>query len=99
MAVRTREDILESIRGIIGESSDDNTIALLEDITDTYDDLETRANGDGIDWKARYEENDNEWRRKYTERFYGSDLKESENKEQEEPEKPMTFDDLFKEED
>ena len=85
MAVRTKEDILESIRGVIGESSDDNTIALLEDITDTYDDLETRANGDGVNWKERYEENDREWRNKYTERFFSSEPKEPEEPEKQDP--------------
>lgn len=100
MAIRTKDEILESFKGIIGESTDDNTIAFLEDVTDTFSDLETRANGDGVDWKSMYEENDKEWRNKYTERFFSSEPKnEPENKEPEEPEKPMTFDDLFKQED
>ena len=35
MAVRTREEILESIRSRIGEDTSDESISLLEDITDT----------------------------------------------------------------
>ena len=98
MAIRTKDEILESVRGMVGESSDDATISFLEDITDTFSDLETRANGDGIDWKARYEENDKEWRNKYTERFFSNEPKTNPEPDPE-PEKPMTFDDLFKEED
>jgi hypothetical protein len=36
MAVRTREEILESIRNIVGDSTDDNTLQVLEDVTDTF---------------------------------------------------------------
>ena len=72
MAVKTREEIIESVKSIVGEQNDDKTIAFLEDVTDTLSDLETKAKGDGIDWKTKYEENDGEWRRKYTERFYNS---------------------------
>lgn len=73
MSVKTREEILEAIKTRVGEQTDDETIAFLEDVTDTISDLETRANGDGKDWKTMYEENDAEWRRKYTERFFSND--------------------------
>ena len=96
MAVKTREEILEELKVRIGEQTDDETIAFLEDVTDTLSDLETKAKGDGIDWKAKYEENDTEWRKKYTERFYSSDP----NPDQEPPKpddtpKPKTFEELF----
>ena len=96
MAVRTREEILESIRTRVGEATDDDTIAFIEDVTDTFTDLETRANGDGTDWKKKYEENDESWRKKYTERFFS---KESEPIPDQEPEPAQikAFEDLFKE--
>lgn len=72
MAVKTREEILAEVKSRVGEQSDDETITFIEDITDTLSDLETKAQGDGTDWKVKYEENDAEWRRKYTERFYNS---------------------------
>ena len=93
MSVRSREEILESLRTRFGESTDDDSIAFIEDITDTLTDLETRANGDGTDWKEKYETNDAEWRKKYTERFFnGEPLPKEEPKEE-----PKTFSDLFKE--
>ena len=99
MAVKTREEILESFKTRLGENPDDDSIAFLEDVTDTLDDFEKRANGDGTDWKTKYEENDANWRKKYTERFF-SDEPEPNTKPDPKPEPddtPKTFSDLFKE--
>lgn len=96
MAVRTREEILESVRARVGEQTDDETIAFIEDISDTLNDLETRANGDGTNWKTKYEENDAEWRKKYTERFYSSDPNpDPEPPKPDDMAKPKTFAELF----
>lgn len=99
MAVKTREEILESFRTRIGENPDDESISFLEDVTDTLNDFEARANSDGTDWKSKYEENDANWRKKYTERFF-SDEPELTPKPDPKPEldnTPRTFSDLFKE--
>lgn len=91
MAVKTREEILAEIRARVGEQNDDETISFIEDITDTFSDLETRANGDGTDWKTKYEENDANWRKKYTERFYSSNPDDTPD----DTPKPKTFAELF----
>lgn len=99
MAVRTREEILESFKVRLGEKPDDESISFLEDVTDTLDDFEKRAKGDGTDWKSKYEENDANWRKKYTERFFSVEP-EPESKPEPKPEPddtPRTFSDLFKE--
>lgn len=96
MAVKTREEILEAVRARVGEQTDDETISFLEDVSDTLNDLETKANGDGEDWKTRYEENDAEWRKKYTERFYSSDPNnDPEPPKSDDTPKPKTFAELF----
>lgn len=95
MGVKTREEILEKLRARVGEQTDDETIAFLEDVTDTLSDLETKAKGDGTDWKTKYEENDAEWRKRYTERFYSSDNPDTEPPKSDETPKPKTFDELF----
>lgn len=99
MAVKTREEILESFRTRLGENTDDDSISFLEDVTDTLDDFEKRANGDGTDWKSKYEENDANWRKKYTERFFSGEPNPEPNPEPKpEPDNtPRTFSDLFKE--
>lgn len=95
MAVKTREEILESFKTRLGENPDDDSISFLEDFTDTLDDFEKRAKGDGTDWKSKYEENDANWRKKYTERFFSV---EPEPEPKPEPDDtPTTFSDLFKE--
>lgn len=99
MAVKTRKEILESFRTRLGENPDDESISFLEDVTDTLDDFEKKANGDGTDWKSKYEENDANWRKKYTERFFSIEP-EPNPKPRTKPEPDdtkRTFSDLFKE--
>lgn len=96
MSVKTREEILAEVKARVGEQTDDETIAFLEDVSDTFSDLETKAKGDGTDWKAKYEENDAEWRKKYTERFYSSDpYPYPEPSKSNDTTKPKTFAELF----
>ena len=99
MAVKTREEILESFKTRLGENPDDESISFLEDVTDTLDDFEKRAKGDGTDWKSKFEENDASWRKKYTERFFSNEPEPNPKPEpkQEPDDTPMTFSDLFKE--
>lgn len=98
MAIRTREEILESIRNIVGDSTDDNTLQVLEDVTDTFTDFENKT-ADQTDWKARYKENDEGWRKKYTERFYTGDPsvppKNNDTVIDESDDKPTRFEELF----
>ena len=97
MAIRTRDEILNSVRGVIGESADDQTLELLADITDTMTDLENRANNDGENWEKKYRENDAEWRKKYRDRFFSAKSNEVEDEPEQEPRKNYTFENLFKE--
>ena len=98
MAVKNKEEILEAIKTRVGEQTDDETISFLEDVSDTFTDLETRANADGEDWKTKYEENDKMWRERYTTRFFSKEPEPDPKPEPEpEPEVKKTFSDLFKE--
>ena len=63
MSVRTSEEILTSLKEILGEDTSDKALAIIEDITDTMSDLTARQS-DNEDWKAKYEANDKEWREK-----------------------------------
>ena len=99
MAIKTSEELLESIKTRIGDQTDDETIAFLEDVTDTMNDLNSKASGQE-DWKKKYEDNDAEWRKKYTDRFFtggdgGADPTITPTPD---PPKdtPKTFEDLFK---
>lgn len=93
MAVRTTEEILESIKTRVGDSTEDADLEFLEDVTDTLSDLRNKSEGQE-DWKTKYEENDKQWREKYRDRFF--EKKEEQEEKKEEPEAPKTFEDLFK---
>ena len=75
MAVKSKDDLLAIIKERIGEGTSDEDMSLIEDINDTYTDLETRISEAG-DWKAKYEENDASWRAKYKDRFFNKDVSE-----------------------
>lgn len=90
MAVKSKEDLIASIKAVIGEDTTDESLTLLEDVSDTFSSLEKN---DDIDWKTKYEENDRDWRKKYRDRFLG-EVDEDKFVEEEER-KPMTYADLF----
>ena len=98
MAVKTKAEILESIRSRVGDSTDDETLEFLEDVTDTITDLEARAS-DSTDWEGKYNELDKSWREKYRERFFSSDPKEdttgNEEFEEKEDKEKKTYESLF----
>lgn len=103
--VLTKDEIMEKIKAVIGDSTDDNSLSLVEDINDTFDNF-TKA--DGEDWQKKYEaehtkfeENDKMWREKYRDRFFNESV--DDNDDTKDPitdtpdDKPLTFENLFKE--
>ena len=99
MAVRTKEELLASLRANLSDETADDSIALIEVISDTLTDAETKAKGDGINWEQKYKDNDANWRKRYTERFYNAEVEgvpEQEQTGEQEPRK-LTFENLFKE--
>lgn len=96
--VKSKDEILASLQTRIGDDTSDEAIALIEDISDSFDDLTARVNEAG-DWKARYEENDKHWRDVYKERFFtpseGDPLMEEIDKEQPDTPKVLKYEDLF----
>ena len=103
MAVLSHDDFMNAVKGLAGDSADDNTLSMIENFTDTFNDLEARAS-DTTDWKTKYEQNDNEWREKYKARFFegkeGTDPTEVLREQKEDitdDGKDISFDDLFKE--
>lgn len=98
MAVRTKDELLEIIRGRIGDDTSDETISFVEDITDTLSDYEEKAtNSNNEDWKTKYEENDKMWREKYRERFFSKEVEKEDEDFSEDEVKSLSYDDLFEE--
>lgn len=98
--ILTKDDLIESVRTRLGEDTSDEAISFLENVTDTINDYEDKAKGDGKDWKAEAERIDKEWREKYISRFNApvDDKDEIEHKDVEEK-KIKSYEDLFKTED
>lgn len=95
MAIKSNEDLMNGIRTILGDRTDEEALGLLEDIDDTLKDYATNAN---IDWKNKYDENDAAWKQKYRDRFFGAVVDEDDKLKDEPEEKKLTYDSLFKEE-
>lgn len=70
MAVLSKDDFFAHVNEIVGNDTSDKSLQFLEDMTDTYADLESRGTGDGVDWEQRYRENDKMWAEKYRHRFF-----------------------------
>lgn len=94
MAVLNRDEFLSTIRQYIGEGSDDKSLSFLEDMTDTYDSMYNLTKEE-TSWKAKYEENDANWRNKYRERFYSNETNDEPEDESGGETKILTFADLF----
>ena len=98
----TKEQLLEKIKPIIGDSTDENVLTLLEDINDTFNSSENE------DYKARYEaevagraEDNKNWATKYRDTFFNPKAKEEfenidkDNDENKDEETILTFEALF----
>lgn len=65
-----KDAFFEKVNSIIGEKTDDEALSFLEDMQDTYNDMQKRIeDANGQDWKKKYEDNDAMWRAKYKHRW------------------------------
>lgn len=99
MAILNRDEYFEHVRAAIGDRSDDESVKFLEDMTDTYNSLEDNiTHRDGEDWEQRYHDLDNQWKKRYKERFFsgrGGNPNGLPTTSIEEEEKVITIDGLF----
>lgn len=95
MAKLSKDELIEKVKKYVGDRTDDETIEIIEDISDSID------SSDADEWKQKYEENDKMWRDKYIARFLDKEEKITpyEHEEEEEEEKEYnSYDDLFEKE-
>lgn len=100
MPVLDKKALFDKLHTFIGDDTSEEAISFMEDVTDTYNDMETRATSDGEYWKKKYEDNDAAWKVKYRHRFFSSDGGNYEQP-QEKPEitgETIKVDDLFRKE-
>ena len=94
MAKLSKDELIEKVRKYVGDRKDDDTIEIIEDISDSIDSSEAE------DWKKKYEENDKMWRDKYISRFVEKkeDEPDTPTEHDEEEKEYNFFEDLFEEE-
>lgn len=94
MAKLSKDELIEKVKKYVGDRTDDETIEIIEDITDSID----TSNSD--EWRQKYEENDKMWRDKYVSRFFDKKEEDLETpSEHEEEEKEYnSYEDLFEKE-
>lgn len=94
MAKLSKDELIEKVRKYVGDRKDDETIEIIEDISDSIDSSEAD------EWKQKYEENDKMWRDKYISRFVEKkeDELDTPTEHDEEEKEYNSFEDLFEEE-
>ena len=92
MAKLSKDELIEKVKKYVGDRTDDETIEIIEDITDSID------SSDADEWKRKYEENDKMWRDKYVSRFFDKKEDPETPTEHEEEKEYNSYEDLFEEE-
>ena len=94
MSKLSKDELIEKIKKYVGDRTDDETIEIIEDISDSID------SSDADEWKKKYEENDKMWRDKYISRFFEKNDEEIEDptNDDDDEKEYKTFEDLFEEE-
>lgn len=103
MAVKSKAEIIKQLTDFIGENKTDEAINLLDDVSDSMVDDAENLKQQIEDLKQQNADNDNRWRQKYIDRFNNADDSETgstkdENENENKNSKPLTFENLFKEE-
>lgn len=91
MAVKSKDELLEMVNALIGDRDDDESLAILEDFSDTFN---SWNEVDPATWQARLDEKEAEWRQRYRERFFASDPTPDDS-DQEDDVVKKTIEDLF----
>lgn len=98
MAIKTKDELIQSLNAVLGDNASDEALALMEDVSDTLDDNTAKG---AVDWEQKYQENDAAWRARYRDRF----MNNADNNDQPDVDhiidpasaERLTFDNLFKE--
>lgn len=93
MAIRTRDEIMSQLQTLIGEDTSDETLAFVQDVSDTLgnDNSATRI----TELETKLEQQDKEWRKKYRDAFFTGKPDDNFKDDDEEEKIPKRFEDLF----
>ena len=100
MAIKSTEDLMNSLNTFLGDRDDDDALELIQDFTDTLDDLSKNHGGYT---QQQYDDLDASWRKRYRERFFSGphkgdeefDANDDSNDDEEDNSKTIQIRDLF----
>lgn len=72
MAILNKTEFFDRLSKRLGEDTSDEAMQDMEDFTDTYNALSSKAEGEAAEWKRKYEENNETWKKRYKARFFSS---------------------------
>ena len=94
MAIKTREEILSRFNEMLGDNTDDATLEFIGDLTDTLGSVDER-NRRISELEAENQRIDNDWRKKYRERFFAPVDDDDEEDDPNPPALKTKYDELF----
>ena len=93
--VLNNDDFVKSVKSIIGDRTDEESINFIENMTDTYNSLVADKDVTNTAWEQKYNALNETWSKRYKDRFLGgSDEQHNEN--HEDDNEPKSYNDLFK---
>lgn len=106
MAVLEKENFFKRIQEYVGDDVSDESIAFIEDITDTYNALKEASKNEN-EWETKYKELDEKWKKRYRDRFFSGNtgtpettpdtVLEQQKEDVESDDEKKDFDELFEE--
>ena len=97
MSVLSKDEIMQRVNAIIGDTPTDENLTFIEDISDTFDSF-GNAPSELERVRKEAEENDAAWRKKYRDRFFNGPSEEDETIISDDggsQKKPKTYESLF----
>lgn len=106
MAVYGREEFMKTIGSLVGEDNSDENLAIIENMSDTFDSLSNSSKSSKTDEEWEQEiasarsEVENEWKGKFRERFMSGDSNTGNDTDDTDDsnnvdDRPLTFENLF----
>lgn len=97
MSVLSEDDLIKRIANYVGDRTDDDSMGIIEDVSDTFKSITAQAELDKKEAAAQYDALNESWTRRYKERFMTGIDRPFDTRENEESERDrrIEFDDIF----
>lgn len=96
MAKLSKDEFIEKLKAYTGDRTDDETLSLIEDASDSYTDAPA---DDSEDWHAKYDDLAKKYKDRFTEKIEVKDDPEPKEEKEDDEKDDISVDDLFEEED